>query len=116
MTIEVGKQEIEEEIGRDFPKGIDCHHKLAPCGLHFGGRSVVNLDINDLIFRKITLRPAFAEPAINFPLSNRLLQEGLIDASKLITHTFGFEDARSVLQSVIDGSQPIVKAVMLLHG
>ncbi len=135
LTIEVGKQEIEEEIKRRFPKGVDRVIISSPpesmydalkiirfggiitfFGLHFGGRSVVKLDINDLIFRKITLRPAFAEPAINFPLSNRLLREGLIDASKLITHTFGFEDARSVLQAVIDGSQPIVKAVMLPHG
>ncbi len=135
LTIEVGKQEIEEEIKRRFPKGVDRVIISSPpesmydalkiirfggiitfFGLHFGGRSVVKLDINDIIFRKITLRPAFAEPAINFPLSNRLLREGLIDASKLITHTFGFEDARSVLQAVIDGSQPIVKAVMLPHG
>jgi threonine dehydrogenase-like Zn-dependent dehydrogenase len=135
MTIEVGKQEIEEEIKRRFPKGVDRVIISSPpesmydalkiirfggiitfFGLHFGGRSLVTLDINDLIFRKITLRPAFAEPAINFPLSNRLLREGLIDASKLITHTFSFEDARSVLQAVIDGSQPIVKAVMLPHG
>lgn len=135
LTIEVGKQEIEEEIKRRFPKGVDRVIISSPpesmydalkiirfggiitfFGLHFGGRSLVKLDINDLIFRKITLRPAFAEPAINFPLSNRLLREGLIDASKLITHTFGFEDARSVLQAVIDGSQPIVKAVLLPHG
>lgn len=135
LTIEVGKHEIEEEIKRRFPQGIDRVIISSPpesmydalkiirfggiityFGLHFGGRSVVKLDINDLIFRKITLRPAFAEPAINFPLSNRLLREGLIDASKLITHTFGFEDARSVLKAVIDGSMPIVKAVLLPHG
>jgi L-iditol 2-dehydrogenase len=135
LTIEVGKQDIEEEIKRKFPKGVDRVIISSPpesmydalkiirfggvitfFGLHFGGRSVVKLDINDLIFRKITLRPAFAEPAINFPLSNRLLQEGLVDASKLITHTFGFEDSRSIMQAVIVGSEPIVKAVMLPHG
>ena len=52
-------------------------------GLHFGGKSTINVDINDLIFRKISLIPTFAEPAINFPVSNRLLREGLVDAETL---------------------------------
>jgi threonine dehydrogenase-like Zn-dependent dehydrogenase len=82
-------------------------------GLHFGGKSTIQVDVNDLIFNKITLRPAFAEPAINFPVSNRLLRDGLVDAQALVTHTFGFEDAREVMGAIVDGSQPIIKAVML---
>ena len=85
-------------------------------GIHFGGQSTVNIDINDLIFRKITLVPTFAEPAINFPISNRLLKEGLVDATKIVTHTFGFEDAVATLTANVDGSQPIIKAVMLPNG
>lgn len=69
-----------------------------------------------LIFRKITLRPTFAEPAINFPTANRLLRDGVVDAGALVTHTFGFEDARAIMGAIIDGSQPIVKAVMLPNG
>lgn len=135
MVIETGKQDVEAEIKRRFPNGVDRVIVSSPpesiCdalkiirfggiinffGLHFGGKSVINVDVNDLVFRKITLRPTFAEPAINFPVSNRLLREGLVDASTLITHRFGFEDARSIMQAVIDGSEPIIKAVMLPHG
>lgn len=135
MAIEVGKQDVEQEIKSRFPKGVDRVIVSSPpesmydalkiirfggiitfFGLHFGGRSVIEVDINDLVFNKITLRPAFAEPAIHFPLSNRLLKEGLVDSEKLITHTFGFDDAKSVLRAVIDGSESIVKAVMLPHG
>ncbi len=135
MVIETGKQDVEAEIKRRFPNGVDRVIVSSPpesiydalkiirfggiinfFGLHFGGKSVINVDVNDLIFRKITLRPTFAEPAINFPVSNRLLREGLVDASTLITHRFGFEDARSIMQAVIDGSEPIIKAVMLPHG
>jgi threonine dehydrogenase-like Zn-dependent dehydrogenase len=82
-------------------------------GLHFGGMSQITVDVNELVFNKVTLRPAFAEPAINFPLSNRLLRDGLVDAQALVTHTFGFEHARETLGAIVDGSQPIVKAVML---
>ena len=94
--IEIGKQDVEEEIKRRFPKGVDRVIVSSPpkslpdalkvirygglitfFGIHLGGQSTVNIDINDLIFRKITLVPTFAEPAINFPISNRLLKDGL---------------------------------------
>jgi len=135
MTIEVGRQDVEEEIKKRFPKGVDRVIVSSPpesmydalkiirfggiitfFGLHFGGKSVINLDINDVIFRKITLRPTFAEPALNFPVSSQLLKEGLVDASALVTHTFGFDDAKRIMGAVIDGSQPIIKAVMLPNG
>jgi L-iditol 2-dehydrogenase len=135
LFIETGKQDVEEEIKKRFPQGVDRVIVTAPpqsiydalkvvrfggivnlLGLHFGDRSTVSIDINELIFRKITLRPTFAEPAINFPLANRLLQDGLVDVSALVTHTFGFEDARKIMSAALDGSQGVVKAVMLPNG
>lgn len=135
MTIDAGKQDVESVIKSKFPKGVDRVIVSAPpsslpdaikiirfggiitfFGLHFGGKNIVSFDVNDLIFRKITLRPTFAEPAINFPLSNRLLKEGLIDASLLASHTFGFGEARETFRAAIEGDQPIIKAVMLPNG
>jgi L-iditol 2-dehydrogenase len=134
-TVEVGKQDLEGTIKRTFPNGVDRVIVSSPpesmvdalsiirfggiityYGLHFGGKNTINIDINDLIFRKITLVPTFAEPAINFPVANRLLREGRVDANALITHTFGFDQAKETMQAVIDGTKPIVKAVMLPHG
>jgi L-iditol 2-dehydrogenase len=130
--IETGKQDVEAEIKRKFPAGVDRVIVSSPpesiydalkivkyggiitfFGLHFGGRSKIEIDVNDLVFRKITLVPTFAEPAINFPLSNRLLREGLVDASLLVSHTFGFDQAKETLGAIIEGSQPIIKAVMV---
>lgn len=135
LTIEIGEQSVEDEILSRFPKGVDRVIVSSPpesiydalkiirfggiitfFGLHFGGKSKINVDVNDLIFRKITLRPAFAEPAINFPVSIRLLRENVIDAKALITHTFDFENAVDVFRGIIDGTQPIVKAVMKPNG
>ncbi|MDH7602483.1 MAG: alcohol dehydrogenase catalytic domain-containing protein [Armatimonadota bacterium] len=131
LMIEVGKQDVADELLSRFPKGVDRVIVSAPpesiydalkvirfggiitfFGLHFGGKNTINVDVNDLIFRKITLRPAFAEPAINFPVSIRLLQEGIVDAKALITHTFSFDKAVDIFKGIIDGTQPIVKAVM----
>ena len=135
LVIESGRQSVEEEIKKRFPKGVDrvivssppesladafriirFGGIITPFGLNFGGKSTVPLDVNDLIFRKITLRPTFAEPAINFPVALRLLRDGLVDGQAIVTHTFGFGEARAVMQSVIDGSKPVIKAVMLPHG
>ena len=133
--LEVGKQDIEAEVKRRFPNGVDRVIVSSPpqslpdalkivkfggivtfFGLDFGGRSTIPLDINDLVFRKISLIPTFAEPAINFPISNRLLRDGLVDAKALVTHTFSFDQTRATLQSLLDGTQPMIKAVMRPHG
>jgi L-iditol 2-dehydrogenase len=133
--LEVGKQDVEAEIKRKFPNGVDRVIVSSPpesmldalkiikfggiisfYGLHFGGKSKISVDVNDLIFRKISLIPTFAEPAINFPVSNQLLRDGLVDAEALVTHTFGFDQARETMESIIKGTKPIIKAVMLPHG
>ena len=135
LAIQVGRQSVEEEIKARFPEGVDrvivssppqslydafkiirFGGIITPFGLDLGGKNVIQLDVNDLIFRKITLRPTFAEPAINFPIANRLLRDGLVDGRALITHTFGFGEAKEIMGAIIDGSRPIVKAVMLPHG
>ena len=135
LIVEIGRQSVADEIKQKFPNGVDRVIVSSPpesmgdafkiirfggiitfFGLHFGGKNKIEVDINDLIFRKITLRPTFAEPAINFPVANRLLKDGLVDAGTLISHTFGFDRAASVMRSIVDGSEPIIKAVMLPHG
>ncbi len=135
MTIQIGKETVEDKVLSKFPKGVDRVIVSSPpesiydafkiikygglityFGLHFGGRNVVHLDINDMIFRKISLIPIFAEPAINFPLACRLLSDGLIDAKALVNCTFGFDGAQKVLDELLNGSRPIIKAVMLPNG
>ena len=129
--IEVGTQDLEAEVKRLYPKGVDRVIVTSPpqslrdalrivrfggiitfLGLDFGGHSTVPVDVNDLIFRKISLVPTFAEPAINFPVANRLLRDGLVDAGLMVTHTFGFDKAADVLRAIVEGTAPIVKAVM----
>jgi L-iditol 2-dehydrogenase len=134
-VFEVGKHDVEAEIKKKFPDGVDRVIVSSPpeslydalkiikyggiitfYGLHFGGKSTIQVDVNDLVFRKISLIPTFAEPAINFPVANRLLRDGLVDASALVSHTFPFDDAKKTMESIINGTEPIIKAVMLPHG
>jgi len=135
QVIEADREEVGPAVKRHSPAGVDRVIVSSPpesladalqairfggiitfFGLHFGGRNRVSVDVNDLVFRKISLIPTFAEPAINFPVANRLLRDGLVDAKALVTHTFGWEQAEHTLRGIVDGSLPAVKAVMLPAG
>jgi L-iditol 2-dehydrogenase len=135
LLIEAGKDDVEAAVKDRFPAGVDRVIVSSPpeslydafkairfggiitfFGLHFGGRNKIQVDVNDLIFRKISLVPTFAEPAINFPIANRLLGEGLVDAKVLVTHTFGFGEAAATLKGIVEGTLPAIKAVMLPNG
>ncbi len=132
MVIQSGRQSVVEELKSRFPVGVDRVIVSSPpesiaealrvirfggrisfYGLHLGGRSVLPIDFNDLIFRKISLIPTFAEPAINFPLSLSLLRSGRIDPDSLITHRFGFESAPEILEGILGGTLPAIKAVFV---
>jgi threonine dehydrogenase-like Zn-dependent dehydrogenase len=82
-------------------------------GINLGGESMVELDVNQLIFNKVTLRPTFAEPGIRFPASIRLLQAGLVDARKLITHTFSFAEAEQMFRKSSEAREGVIKAVLV---
>jgi L-iditol 2-dehydrogenase len=82
-------------------------------GIDLGGRSTAELDVNELIFNKVTLRPTFAEPAEKFPVSARLLQEGMVDATKLVSHTVGFADLERIMRANDSGEEAVVKPVLM---
>jgi L-iditol 2-dehydrogenase len=144
MVLTGGTQELEEKILSRFPAGVDRIIVSSPpasiaaalrlvrfgglitfYGLHLGGAAVgpqsapdgpriLPVDFNDLIFRKISLVPTFAEPAINFPVSLSLLRQGRIDPGAIITHTFSFPYVKDTLTGIVNGSLPAVKAVLVL--
>lgn len=133
IVIDSEQEDFEEEIKKRFPGGLDRVIVSSPpesiydalkvigyggiitfYGLHFGGKNSINIDINNLIFQKITLRPFFAEPAINFNVSVDLIKKGLIPAKEIITHTFAMKDAKSIFNAIIEGSEPVIKAAMII--
>jgi L-iditol 2-dehydrogenase len=135
LAVRVGKDDLEREVKRLFPSGVDRVIVSSPpeslydalklirfggiisfFGLNFGGRNKITVDVNDLVFRKIRLVPTFAEPALHFPAAVRLLCDGQVDAPALVTHTFGFDQAADTLRGIVEGSLPAIKAVMLPHG
>lgn len=82
-------------------------------GINLGGQNKVDIDVNQLIFNKISLIPSFAEPAQNFPDTINIIKNKIIDPSILITNTFSFNNAGEIFRASDTGEESIVKAVFV---
>jgi threonine dehydrogenase-like Zn-dependent dehydrogenase len=130
--VEALEQDPVKRVREIFPKGADSVLVTSPpvtlpqgiklarfggvvtfIGINLGGKSRVEVDVNELIFNKISLLPTFAEPAQNFPETIKLLRGKLVDAAALVTTTFGFEEAKEVFTKSDSGEAPVIKAVLL---
>lgn len=133
--IEADESDAVEVVKEYFGGGADCVIVTSPpktieqairmvkfggtvsfAGINLGGKSKIEIDVNELIFNKITLKPTFAEPALRFPTAVRLIREGVLDAKKIISHTFTFDQAEDLIRMSLNGSMEVIKAVLLPNG
>jgi L-iditol 2-dehydrogenase len=101
---------------RTLPQSLDmvCFGgTVSFIGIDLGGKNTVELDVNKLVFGKISLIPTFAEPAQSFPDTIRILKKGIFDASLLVNRTFSFGQLREVFLASDRGEEPILKAVLI---
>ena len=82
-------------------------------GIDISQRQDVPIDINDLIFRKISLQPYLGEPAVRFPSSLDLIKRKIIPTDLLVTHTTSIEEAPKLFAQIVHGAIPIVKGVCI---
>ena len=134
FVVDSARENALDAVRGRFPKGADRVIVTSPpksletavevgrfgetvtfIGINLAGQTQISVDVNELIFNKRTLIPAFAEPAIKFPMSLKILQRGMMDADALITHTFRLEDHEKIFKGIVEGDQPIIKAVCTPH-
>ena len=130
FIVDTAVEDPLEAVRRRFPNGADRVIVTSPpksmeqaipagrfgatvsfIGINLGGNSRITVDVNDLIFNKRSLIPTFAEPAIKFPASLKILQKGMMDTRQIITHTFKLGEHKEIFHGIVDGRQPIIKAV-----
>jgi threonine dehydrogenase-like Zn-dependent dehydrogenase len=131
-VVEALEVDAVEEVKRAFPEGADSvlvtsspktltqgldmvrfGGTVSFIGIDLGGRNTVQIDVNKLIFGKISLIPTFAEPAQNFPDTIRILKSGLFDSKLMVNKTFSFTELRDVFVASDSGEAPILKAVLV---
>ena len=131
-VVEALEVDAVEEVKRMFPEGADSvlvtsspktlsqsldmvrfGGTVSFIGIDLGGRNTVEIDVNKLVFGKISLIPTFAEPAQNFPDTIRILKSGLFDSKLMVNKTFSFAELRDVFVASDSGEAPILKAVLV---
>ena len=125
------RENVKETVMQRFPSGVDRVIVTSPpksmydafdiiryggeivfLGLSFkAGDNIIDFDVNRAIFNKITLKPSFAEPAINFPAALNLIKQGLIPAELFQTHTCSFDDCHELFEAALKGTVPVIKPV-----
>lgn len=96
----------------DAMKLIGYGGKVLAMGVTLGDDACANLDINDMVFHKKQLLTSIAEPALNFPLSIKMIASGRIDAGRVITHKLSLADADQ-LKSLYTADAPAIKTVII---
>lgn len=86
--------------------------KVLVMGVTFGEGAFATLDVNDMVFNKKQLLTSIAEPAVNFPLSIKLIQSGRINAARIISHTLHMNEADQ-LAELYGKDSPAIKTVIL---
>ncbi|MEA4938850.1 MAG: alcohol dehydrogenase catalytic domain-containing protein [Christensenella sp.] len=86
---------------------------VAFLGISYGDQAMVAFDSNVVHLKKLQIRASNAIPALYFPRCIDLLRAGLVDVSRLVTHTFSLEHAADGLTQYIDDRESAIKAVMI---
>jgi len=101
------------------PDAIGCCRfggRVAVLGLHFGGRNVAPLDVNQIVFGKIDVKGVIAEPAMHFRQAIELLKTGAVDPDVFLTDFVTFDDFPDRIRGVLERKIPSVKICLRPNG
>lgn len=82
-------------------------------GIKYGEGANITFDANEFHFKKLQLRGSFASPAMYTPMAVRLLENGSIDAAKLVTHVFELKDIAEALRVAATEKEKAIKVVVV---
>ncbi len=99
-------------LAADALKRVKYGGCVLACGITLSGGASVEIDVNDMVMNKKSLITSLAEPAVNFPLSIKLIERGDIDVNQIITHQLPLSQADG-LKALYGADAAAIKTVML---
>lgn len=78
-----------------------------------GSGGVVSLDADEFRARRLQLRASRPSPTLRLPTCLELIQSGIVDAERLVSHTFQLEEIPQAFRIMRDDRQNRVKLVMV---
>ena len=132
LVLKSRESDWKERFFSEFPQGVDRVIVTAPpvvlptaiefvryagvvtfLGLDFSGRHRIEFDVNNAIFKKLTLKATFAEPAVNFPVAIELLRSRRIDPEFFLTGSCTFKSFRDTVEAIFSSGSPQMKCCLL---
>ena len=81
-------------------------------GIEYGPGAQITFDANEFHFQKLQLRASFASPALYFPTALRLLRDGHVDATAIVSHVLPLRRIMEGLELLRDHRAMTVKVVI----
>ena len=101
------------------PDAINCCRfggRVSVLGLSFGGREVVPLNVNQIVFNKIDVKGVIAEPAMHFRQAIDLLKTKQVDPDLFLTDFVTFDDFAAKIRDVLEMKTPSIKVCLHPRG
>ena len=99
------------ELAADALKRVKYGGCVLAAGITLSDGAQVEIDVNDMVMNKKSLITSLAEPAVNFPLSIKLIERGDIDVKKIITHQLPLSGSDG-LKTLYGADAAAIKTVM----
>lgn len=100
------------KLAADALKCVKYGGCVLACGITLSGGASAAIDVNDMVMNKKSLITSLAEPAVNFPLSIKLIERGDIDVKQIISHQLPLMGADK-LKALYGADAAAIKTVML---
>lgn len=131
LLLDGGPEGVSKKVRERFPDGVDRVIVTAPpvvvpdaigccrfggrvsvLGLSFGGKEVVPLNVNHIVFNKIDVKGVIAEPAMHFRQAIDLLKTKQVDAEIFQTDFVTFGDFSAKIRDVLEMKTPSIKVCL----
>jgi len=97
------------------PDAVNCCRfggRVSVLGLSFGGREVVPLNVNQIVFNKIDVKGVIAEPAMHFRQAIDLLKSKAVDPDVFLTDFVTFDTFEPKIRDVLEQKIPAIKVCL----
>lgn len=130
-VLHADRHDVVKEIVEMFPDGVERCLVTSPPqtiltamkvaafggivtfnGIKFDKTSRIRFDANEFHFRRLQLRATHSIPNLRFPMAIDMLQRGIVDGERLISHTYKLQNVARAMRTAATDKKKAIKVVV----